>query len=63
LAESGVPIAGGPRIRDDHVEQWYITDPDGHVVELICQLDVVTADRRRRELAESAEGVQVAPGY
>jgi glyoxylase I family protein len=63
LTESGVPTAGGPRIRADHVEQWYITDPDGYVVELICQLDVAAADRRRRELAESGEGVPVAPGY
>ena len=54
-------IVGGPRIRADHVEQWYIADPDGYIVELICQLDADAADRRRHELAESGEGVPVAP--
>jgi catechol 2,3-dioxygenase-like lactoylglutathione lyase family enzyme len=63
LAHNGVPVAGGPRIRADNVEQWYITDPDGYVVELISQLDVAAAERRRQELAESGEGVPVAPGY
>jgi|SRR6188472_2022276 glyoxylase I family protein len=63
LAENDVRIAGGPRIRADHVEQWYIADPDGYIVELICQLDADAADRRRRELAESGEGVPVAPDY
>jgi glyoxylase I family protein len=63
LTEHGVPVAGGPRIRADDVEQWYVTDPDGYVVELISQLDRATAERRRRELAESGEGVPMAPGY
>ena len=63
LAENDVRIAGGPRIRADHVEQWYIADPDGYIVELICQLDADAADRRRHQLAESGEGVPVAPGY
>jgi glyoxylase I family protein len=63
LAHNSVPVAGGPRIRADNVEQWYITDPDGYVVELICQLGVDTAERRRQELAESGEGVPVAPGF
>jgi hypothetical protein len=52
-----------PGIRADHVEQWYIADPDGYIVELICQLDADAADRRRHELAESGEGVPVAPGH
>jgi hypothetical protein len=30
---------------------------------LICQLDADAADRRRHQLAESGEGVPVAPGY
>jgi glyoxylase I family protein len=63
LAQNGVPVAGGPRIRADNVEQWYITDPDGYVVELISQLDVAAAARRRQEIAESGAGVPVAPGY
>ena len=63
LAENDVRIAGGPRIRADHVEQWYIADPDGYIVELICQLNPDAADRRRHELAESGEGVPVAPSY
>jgi glyoxylase I family protein len=63
LTQHGVTVAGGPRIRADHVEQWYLTDPDGYVVELISQLDADTANRRRREVAESGEGVPVAPGY
>lgn len=63
LAQNEVPIAGGPRIRADDVEQWYVTDPDGYVVELICQLDREAADRRRRELSDPGTGVPVAPGY
>jgi catechol 2,3-dioxygenase-like lactoylglutathione lyase family enzyme len=62
LRQQGATIVGGPRIRADGVEQWYVADPDGYVVELICLLDEATADRRRRELAESGEGVPVAPG-
>lgn len=34
LHAQGVEIAGGPRPRGDGVEQLYILDPDGHVVEL-----------------------------
>lgn len=63
LAAAGAAIVGGPRIRADHVEQWYVGDPDGHVVELICQLTPEAADLRRRALAESGEGVPVAPGH
>lgn len=59
----GAPVVGGPRIRADHVEQWYLADPDGNIVELICQLDPAHADQRRRELAASGEGVPVAPGH
>jgi glyoxylase I family protein len=36
LAKNDVRVAGGPRIRADHVEPWYIADPDGYIVELIC---------------------------
>lgn len=63
LADRGVQPVGGPRIRADHVEQIYLADPDGYVVELMCFHDESTADRRRAELAASGEGVPVAPGH
>ena len=63
LTNHGVAPVGGPRIRADNVEQWYLADPDGYVVELICQLDAGTADLRRRQLRDSGDGVPVAPGY
>lgn len=62
LTQMGVAFVGGPRIRADGVEQWYIADPDGHILELICHLDEATASRRRRQLEETGEGVPVAPG-
>ncbi len=34
LHSQGVEIAGGPRPRGDGVQQLYICDPDGYVVEL-----------------------------
>lgn len=34
LHEQGVAIVGGPRPRGDGVQQLYICDPDGYVVEL-----------------------------
>ena len=34
LAERDVPLAGGPRPRGDGVQQIYVRDPDGYVVEL-----------------------------
>ncbi len=63
LADRGVRPVGGPRIRADHVEQIYLADPDGYVVELMCFHDEATANRRRAELAASDEGVPVAPGH
>lgn len=36
LRELGVSIAGGPRPRGDGVQQLYICDPDGYVVELFA---------------------------
>lgn len=63
LARRGVQPVGGPRIRADHVEQIYLADPDGYVVELMCFHDEATANRRRAELAASGEGVPVAPGH
>jgi glyoxylase I family protein len=61
LAANGVAPVGGPRIRADNVEQIYLADPDGHILELLCWLDQSVADQRRAELAASGEGVPVAP--
>ena len=36
LAEMDVPVAGGPRPRGDGVQQLYVRDPDGYVVELFA---------------------------
>jgi catechol 2,3-dioxygenase-like lactoylglutathione lyase family enzyme len=63
MADRGLQPVGGPRIRADHVEQIYLADPDGYVVELMCFHDEATADRRRADLAASGEGVPVAPGH
>jgi glyoxylase I family protein len=35
LRERGIAIAGGPRDRGDGVKQAYVTDPDGHVIEIM----------------------------
>jgi glyoxylase I family protein len=61
LAAAGITPVGGPRIRADNVEQIYLADPDGHILELLCWLDQPVADQRRAELAASGEGVPVAP--
>ena len=34
LHEQGVELVGGPRPRGDGVQQMYICDPDGYVIEL-----------------------------
>jgi glyoxylase I family protein len=61
FAAGGITPVGGPRIRADNVEQIYLADPDGHILELLCRLDQPVADQRRAELAASGEGVPVAP--
>ena len=61
LAANGVTPVGGPRIRADNVEQIYLADPDGHILELLCRLDQSVAEQRRAELAASGEGVPIAP--
>jgi glyoxylase I family protein len=63
FARQGIEPIGGPRIRADGVEQIYIADPDGYVVELMCFHDEAAAKRRRAELTASGEGVPIAPGY
>jgi catechol 2,3-dioxygenase-like lactoylglutathione lyase family enzyme len=35
LRERGVEIVGGPRDRGDGVQQAYVTDPDGHMIEIM----------------------------
>jgi glyoxylase I family protein len=61
FAGSCAAPVGGPRIRADSVEQIYLADPDGHIIELLCRLDQPVADQRRAELAASGEGIPVAP--
>ncbi|MDQ4489790.1 VOC family protein [Sinomonas sp. ASV486] len=63
LRRNGVAPVGGPRVRADDVEQIYVADPDGYFIEFICWLDHETAERRLKELADSGEGVPVAPGH
>jgi catechol 2,3-dioxygenase-like lactoylglutathione lyase family enzyme len=36
LGDQGVPIVGGPQPRGDGVEQLYICDPDGYVIEIFA---------------------------
>lgn len=38
LDDRNVPIVGGPRPRGDGVDQLYICDPDGYVIELCTAL-------------------------
>jgi catechol 2,3-dioxygenase-like lactoylglutathione lyase family enzyme len=35
LRERGVELVGGPRDRGDGVQQAYVADPDGHVIEVM----------------------------
>ena len=37
MEELGVPIAEGPKTRPDGVRQFYVHDPDGHLVELFSR--------------------------
>jgi glyoxylase I family protein len=36
LDERGIVLVGGPRDRGDGVQQAYVTDPDGHVIEIMA---------------------------
>jgi catechol 2,3-dioxygenase-like lactoylglutathione lyase family enzyme len=47
VRERGGEIIGGPRARGDGVLQAYLTDPDGHVVELMQVGVPVTGDEPR----------------
>jgi catechol 2,3-dioxygenase-like lactoylglutathione lyase family enzyme len=36
LRERGIVLVGGPRDRGDGVQQAYVTDPDGNVIEIMA---------------------------
>ncbi|MFE4082450.1 VOC family protein [Paenarthrobacter sp. YIM B13468] len=63
IRERGLERVGGPRVRDDYVEQIYIADPDGHVIELLCQHTPEAGHARRIEIFDLGIAVPVAPGY
>ncbi|GAP60641.1 glyoxalase/Bleomycin resistance protein/dioxygenase [Arthrobacter sp. Hiyo1] len=63
MRERGLERVGGPRVRDDYVEQIYIADPDGHVIELLCQHTPEAGHARRIEIFDLGIAVPVAPGY
>ena len=63
MRERGLERVGGPRVRDDYVEQIYIADPDGHVIELLCQHTPEAGHARRLEIFDLGIAVPVAPGY
>jgi catechol 2,3-dioxygenase-like lactoylglutathione lyase family enzyme len=48
LSERGIALVGGPRDRGDGVQQAYIADPDGHVIE-IMSTGANAAGRERRQ--------------
>jgi catechol 2,3-dioxygenase-like lactoylglutathione lyase family enzyme len=48
LAASGVPPAAGPMPRGDGVDQLYVFDPDGYVVELFERTGQDQADAAER---------------
>ncbi|BAK34255.1 hypothetical protein MLP_12410 [Microlunatus phosphovorus NM-1] len=63
LRARGLERVGGFRVRDDFIEQVYIADPDGNVIELLQQLDEPTGRRRRQQIYDEGIAVPVAPGY
>lgn len=63
MRERGLERVGGPRVRDDYVEQIYIADPDGHVIELLTQHTPQAGHARRIEIFDLGIAVPVAPGY
>ncbi|PYH02076.1 hypothetical protein CVV67_01130 [Arthrobacter stackebrandtii] len=63
LAKRGESRVGGPRVRDDFVEQIYISDPDGNIIELLTQHDEATGRQRRLDIFDQGIAVPVAPGY
>ena len=63
LRARGLERVGGFRVRDDFIEQVYIADPDGNVIELLQQLDEPTGRRRRQQIYDEGIAVPVAPGF
>ena len=63
LRARGLERVGGFRVRDDFVEQVYVADPDGNVIELLQQLDEPTGRRRRQQIYDEGIAVPVAPGF
>lgn len=63
MQERGLERVGGPRVRDDYVEQIYIADPDGHVIELLYQHTPEAGHARRIEIFDLGIAVPVAPGH
>lgn len=63
LAERGLERVGGFRVRDDYVEQVYIADPDGNIIELLQQHAPDVGRMRRQEIYDLGIAVPVAPGY
>jgi catechol-2,3-dioxygenase len=63
MRERGLERVGGPRVRDDYVEQIYISDPDGHIIELLYQHTPESGHARRIEIFDLGIAVPVAPGH
>ncbi|MBT8162908.1 MULTISPECIES: VOC family protein [Arthrobacter] len=63
MRERGLERVGGPRVRDDYVEQIYIADPDGHIIELLYQHTPDAGHARRIEIFDLGIAVPVAPGH
>lgn len=63
LADRGQARVGGYRVRDDYVEQAYIADPDGNIVELMQQHSEDAGRLRRQQIFDDGEAVPVAPGF
>lgn len=59
----GEDRVGGFRVRDDFVEQVYVADPDGNIIELLQQHDEASGRRRRQQIFDEGIAVPVAPGY
>lgn len=63
LQKRGMNRVGGFRVRDDYVEQVYIADPDGNVIELMHQLDESSGRSRRQQIYDEGSAVPVGPGH
>ena len=63
LRSRGMDRVGGFRVRDDFVEQVYVADPDGNIIELLQQLDEPSGRARRQQIYDEGIAVPVAPGY